>query len=124
MKIPLQIRKPFYGYSGHWDESEPFVLNDRGLLIHRPRSVTKHHLTGHDPHIGITYWCGNSATGNDNLHFIDAPPEGMLVCAICEERAKMFGEKSSDELAGKHIHKGRVKAVQTCCGGNVDETNI
>jgi hypothetical protein len=98
-----------------WKSSLPFVENSRGVLIHRPRAVTQYKLGRWPEHIGIGYWCGNSVSGNKNITFLSEPPTGKLLCAICEARATLAGRPSADNICGKHIHLGRVVAVQVCC---------
>jgi hypothetical protein len=117
MKIAIEKEKP-----PEWNphqytrckESEPFLLNDRGTLIHRIRRVTIHKLFA-ESWFAVHTWCGASLCGVENLHFLAEPPEDRLVCAVCEERVLMAKQPSSDELAGKHVHKGRMKAFKTCC---------
>lgn len=96
-----------------WKEAKPFVLNDRAILIHRPRQVTLYNIHK-GPHIGISLWCGNQFTGLKKFTFLDSPPEDRLVCHACEQRALMAGLPSSSELAGKHVCVGKLKAVNTC----------
>ena len=100
-------------------ESEPFVENTRGRLIHRVRRAR---YNPENPYLGgrllvVDYWCKASASGHDELSFHAIPPEGKFVCGICEARSTMAGQPESDTVAGKHVHKGRVKAVRTCCNG-------
>ena len=40
-----------------------------------------------------------------------------LLCAACERNAVLAGLPSAYELAGRHVHLGKLKAVQTCCVG-------
>lgn len=100
----------------HWTKCAPFVENKRGKLIHRPRSGATYQLHKSGPHIGITFWCGMAVTDHGvKLTLLDAPPDGKLVCERCEAEAVANGLPSSDELAGRHVHKGRTIAVATCC---------
>ena len=98
-----------------WSSSLPFVENARGVLIHRPRSVTVYKLPNWPVHIGISYHCGNTASGNKYLTFLSEPPAGKFICAICEARAVLAGQPSSDSICGRHVHVGRVVAQQACC---------
>ena len=96
-----------------WASCAPFVENSRGVLIHRPRSAQT--ITIHrEPHKAIHYWCGNGVAGNRNLTFLSAPPADKL---LCERNAVLAGLPSAYELAGRHFHLGKLKAVQTCCVG-------
>lgn len=93
----------------------PFVENSRGVLVHRPRSGTTYNL--HKvPHIAVSMWCGHTTTGDGkHLTFLPAPPDGKVLCARCEAAAVEAGLPTADELAGKHVHVGGVRAVITCC---------
>ena len=94
----------------------PFVENSRGVLIHRPRSAQT--ITLHrEPHMAVHYWCGNGVAGKRNLTFLAAPPDDKLLCEACELSAVLAGLPSAYELAGRHVHLGKIKAVQTCCVG-------
>lgn len=105
-----------------WRESEPFVENKRGILIHRPRSASMYRLkTTGKSHIAVRMYCGASFTDNDgDLTFLPKPPEDALLCAACEARAVMAGLPTASELAGRHVHIGKLKAVRTCCGGETE----
>ena len=99
-----------------WASCAPFVENSRGVLIHRPRSAQT--ITIHkEPHIAVHYWCGNGVAGKRNLTFLAAPPTDKLLCEACERNAVLAGMPPADKLAGRHVHLGRIKAVQVCCGG-------
>lgn len=114
MKLALEKKKTQPNQL-HWKACLPFVENKRGVLIHRPRNATTytiHRL----PHIGIGFWCGSAVTGkSDKFDFLSAPPEGRILCERCEAYAVANGLPSADELAGRHVHKGRTVAVVTCC---------
>ncbi len=115
VRFPLQRRAFDAEHGFPWSSCAPFVENTRGVLIHRPRSgVTFNcHKT---PHIGIKFWCGMQiSTSKKNITLLYVPPEGEILCARCEEFAVENGLPPADELAGRHVHKGRTKAVVTCC---------
>jgi hypothetical protein len=118
-KVKLNLSKDRRNGIAFWSECLPFVENNLAVLIHRPTQVTTYYLgLKYGPHIAIHYWCGNTVTGReDKLTFLSKPPRGRLVCARCEEMAINAGEYSSDKIVGRHVHVGRVKALQTCCGG-------
>lgn len=123
--LPLEIledKKPRSAVV-YWTGTRPFVENDRGRLIHRPRSVTTYRIPGprYTPHIGVHYYCGNAASGKRNFSFLDDVPSGKLLCIHCEARAVMAGLPPADELVGRHVHKGRIVAKQTCCSENGEE---
>lgn len=100
----------------HWISCLPFVENSRGVLIHRPRSGQTYNIHKTGPHIGIAFWCGmHIASGGKNITFLEAPPEGKILCERCEANAVKNGMPTADELAGRHVHKGGVVAVVTCC---------
>lgn len=96
-----------------WKKVVPFAVNLRGVLIHRVRSAgTFINLDGTLRHEVADYWCGNSGL---RVQFVADPPEDRLLCVFCEAKAIAAGELSADELAGRHVHIGRVRGVRTCC---------
>lgn len=114
LKLPLKPTH-FQRDRGHpWKACTPFVDNRRAVLIHRPYNVTTYRLHN-KPHIGVHFWCGNSASGSDIFTFTDALDGKKLLCARCETAAVAAGLPSADELSGRHIHTGKIVAVQTCC---------
>lgn len=118
LKLPLQPTA-FQRKQGVavWESCAPFVDNDRAMLIHRPRMVTIYNCLG-KKHMAINSWCGNGFTGTKKFTFLDALDGRKFVCARCEAAATKAGLPSADELSGKHIHLGKVVAVQTCCDRN------
>lgn len=118
LKLPLEKIKPHPTHIGkvlHWLSCAPFIENKHGTLIHRPRTGTTYNIHK-TPHIGFHFWCGMSVTGDDKkFKFLFSPPEGRILCERCEAIATSKGPPSADELAGKHVHKGRTVAVVTCC---------
>lgn len=120
MKLLLDVRRwdnPCVGGPiAMWRDSEPFVENRRGLLIHRPRYVSMFE-SRRGAHVAIEFYCGGSTTDTrerGNVMFLPAPPEGSLLCAACEARAVMAGLPSASALAGRHICIGRLKAINVC----------
>ncbi len=115
LKLPL---KPSTFQRRHgisvWESCAPFVDNARAMLIHRPRAVTIYNCLG-KPHMAVNAWCGNGFTGTNKFTFLDSLDGSKFVCARCEAAAITAGLPSADELSGKHIHKGKVVAVQICC---------
>jgi len=120
LKLPLE-RGDSRRAVTFWKSSLPFVENTRGVLIHRPRYVHLYDL-GHrwGKHLAVHYWCGNATAGKNNLTFLSEPPLGKLVCAVCDARAVIGSLPSADELLGRHTHKGRVVAQQSCCSPQGD----
>lgn len=115
--ITLDRPRRLSSKQAHWKAALPFVENERGVLIHRIRYGSTYNLHRR-PHIAVQFWCGMSVTANDgHLHFLASPPAGKIVCERCEDAALNAELPSSDELAGKHVHKGRTAAVVTCCSG-------
>ncbi len=96
----------------------PFVQNKRGILIHRPRYVNIYNLHK-QAHMAVSHLCGNGTTGpvtaNSHIKFLATPPDDSVMCERCEEFAAIFGLPSASELAGRHVHRGKLKAVITCC---------
>jgi len=97
-----------------WRESLPFFFNRRGVLIHRVRSALTFVRGGVPGHSWIHYLCSN--TGSlDRGELLAEPPADRLVCAQCEAFAASHGMPSADELCGRHVHVGKIRAEQTCC---------
>jgi len=120
MKLPLEKAKDLKCWASKgslpWKACSPFLENARAVLIHRPRNVTTHKLSEkYDAHVSVTNWCGSTFSGGKHFTFLDAVPEGKLLCARCEEKAVNAGIQSSHELTGRHVHLGGVVAVQLCC---------
>lgn len=119
MKLPLQLHKDLQRWAPGaiaWTSCPPFIENARAALIHRPRRVTTHKIgKKYSPHIAVECWCGASFTGTKKFTFLDAPPDGKLLCFRCEEKAVHMGQLPASTLVGGHVHTGTVVAVQTCC---------
>lgn len=113
-KLKLKITQFAKKHGYPWSSCAPFVDNSRALLIHRPRAVTTY-KTNRVPHTAVHYWCGNCSSGVNVFTFLDALNGEKLVCARCEEMAIAQGLPSSDELLGRHVQKGKLIAVKTCC---------
>ena len=115
--IELEKPKHISAKQAPWKACLPFVDNSRATLIHRPRSGSTYNIHK-KPHIAVSFWCGYTVTASDgHLAFLDSPPDGKILCEKCEAAAVKNGLPSADELAGKHVHKGRTVAVVTCCSG-------
>ena len=99
----------------HWKTCLPFLDNKLATLIHRPRYVTLYRVGQRPPHLAVGNWCGNTMVGKRKFTFLPTPPSGRIVCARCEENATRSGLPATDQLAGRHIHKGGVVAVPHCC---------
>lgn len=118
MKVELRQMKETPGYAGsphrsvNWRMGLPFVMSRSGILVHRLKAARSHIFEGKYSHDSADYWCGNG--GCSRLHFAE-PPADRLVCALCEAKAIAAGEKSSDELLGRHVHIGTTRAVRSCC---------
>lgn len=99
----------------------PFAKSSRGVLVHRVRSVTIYAIHA-SPHAALQYWCsmvGTHSFDGVNRHadiqMMEEPEEGQLICHRCEAIAVLSGEQTSDQLVGRHVHKGRVRPQRTCC---------
>ena len=115
LKLQLKKRKVTANYKHlPWATCAPFVDNSRALLIHRPRAVSTFN-TQKQSHIAVEYWCGNHASGGNKFTFLDTLQGGKLLCERCEKEAVLRGLPSADELVGRHVHKGKLIAVRTCC---------
>ena len=114
VKFPLRRVKNSELAAAVWTRCAPFVLNERAVLVHRPREVTTYNLHK-QPHLAVHYWCGGAATGGIKFTFLSSPPENRLLCERCEVLAVAAKLPSADTLSGRHVHVGKVKALQTCC---------
>jgi hypothetical protein len=115
-KVKLERPKKIQHGQFPWESCAPFVENSRGTLIHRPRSVSTYNLHKTGQHVAIFFWCGMGVSSSCKIFtFLSTPPEGRIVCARCEAAAVANSLPSADELAGRHVHKGRTVAVATCC---------
>lgn len=104
--------------SVQWKMSAPFVVNKRAVLTHRVKSASSHpSFRDGLPHHSCVNWC-NSSFNSGHLEFTEEPPDSRLLCEVCEANAVRAGELTADELAGRHVHKGRLKAFRTCCQEN------
>jgi hypothetical protein len=116
MKLPIKARPKslaIYDYT----ECEPFVENARAVLIHRVRYLSEHKISDRWPgHFAVQAWCGTSFTGHPKkFTFLDAPPEGKLLCERCEVAAFAANQPTAESIVGRHVHIGKVVAQQTCC---------
>ena len=114
LKLKLKISEFARKNGMPWTSCTPFVDNSRAMLIHRPFAVTTYR-THKNSHTSVHYWCGNVSSGTNVFTFLDSLNGNKLLCARCEERAISQGLPSADELVGRHVHKGKLVAVQTCC---------
>jgi len=111
--LPLRRNNPSRA-SAIWTKCAPFVENSRGRLIHRPREVTTYNLH-RTPHIAVHHWCGAAHTGWRIFTFLQEPPQNKLLCERCELMAVAAGLPDADLLAGRHVHRGKLLPIQTCC---------
>ena len=95
-----------------WKRSVPFVYSIRGHLVHRARWAHTHIRDGKQMHSSVGCWCGQLM---HQVKFVSEPPEGMIVSERCEAAAVANGQPTSDELVGRHVHKGRIRSEKTCC---------
>jgi hypothetical protein len=117
MKVKLQTRV-FDDDQTSWKRSRPFMVNPRGLLVHRVRYVTELRREGKVTHLYVGYLCGNGCLSHEDVIddcLLDEPPKGRLVCSFCECRAAHERLPSADKLVGRHVHKGGLRVFQTCC---------
>jgi hypothetical protein len=98
-----------------WEQSPAFYVNHRGILTHRVRYVTTHWKNGEVSHYSVGYWCGNSNCFHDGSPLVDEPPKERLLCLYCEVKATAAKQKGADKIAGRHVHRGVLKAHRVCC---------
>lgn len=123
MKVALQQRAMPASWTGEvvpWKRSLPFCVNSRGVLSHRVRDGhTFLASDGSVRHHSVHYWCGNIGPG-DALSLFHDPPADRLLCAFCEAQAVAHGQPTAEQLTGRHVCIGKVKAQRLCCH---NETN-
>jgi hypothetical protein len=99
-----------------WKKSLPFFVNTRGFLTHRVSWVYSIIYKGELSHTAVGYLCGNSGIeGTGHGLFYEDPPADRLLCELCENIAIRRRLPTADQLAGRHIHVGRIRVEQTCC---------
>jgi hypothetical protein len=99
----------------NYRQSAPFFENPRGVLIHRVRSLYRLTFQEGRSWFIVDYWCENGARPEEVDDGLLFDPGSKLVCARCESLAVAKGEKSSSELAGRHVCTGVCRPVNTCC---------
>jgi len=102
-----------------WGEAEPFIVAPRARLVHRVRSITSYAWPDRG-HVSVTCWCGycfNLRPEQVADALVANPPENRLMCEHCEWMAAKWRQPPTDELAGRHVHRGRLVPVRTCCQG-------
>lgn len=115
MKLPIR-HKPRSLAVSHWSEVEPFIMNDRAVLVHRPRYVAEHQVSSrYAPHLSIETWCGSTFSGRRQFTFLESVPDDRLLCQRCEVAAFSKGQPTAESLVGRHVHLGKLVAAQTCC---------
>jgi hypothetical protein len=114
LKLPLRIKAFNRKHGTPWSSCAPFVDNDRAMLLHRPKCVTVFQCVGKS-HLAVECWCGSTFTGTEKFTFLDAYDGNKLLCTRCETNATEQGMPSADGLSGRHMHKGKLVVVQTCC---------
>lgn len=117
-KERLRGRSTEVATSTAWLRSEPFVVNPRGILTHRVMHVTAIFWSRELSHYHADYLCGNGC--NIDMYKINDvlvadPPKDRLLCERCELIAIKDDLPSGDTLAGRHVHRGILVPVQTCC---------
>ena len=95
-------------------EALPFNVNPRGVLVHRVREGFTIFYGKKYSHEAVHYWCGNQTNG-EGVDLAAVPPADRLLCEKCELAAVAAGERPTDEIAGRHVHRGVVKVHRTCC---------
>lgn len=101
-----------------WSKAAPFLLNPRGILVHRVRDVVTHFNGYGQSWHHVDYLCENGCNLDKNKAadaFLHDVPEERLLCERCEHVANSSGLPSADELAGHHVHVGTLRAHRTCC---------
>lgn len=98
-----------------WKACLPFFVGQRAQLVHRVRFAGTFFNRGMIAHSSVQYWCGNFSSLSHATELTADPPNDRLLCELCEAKAVRAGEKPADELAGRHVHKGKLIARRSCC---------
>jgi len=114
-RVKLCTKGDTSGCIAVYRECAPFVINERAVLIHRPRRVHTRKLAKWPAHTSVQYLCGNTQSGRTIFTFTSDPPEDGIVCRRCEEQALKAEQPSSSELVGRHVHIGGVRGIRDCC---------
>jgi hypothetical protein len=117
-RVRLRSRRKKWDNVREWETAPPFVVNPRGILVHLIRDGATHLRDGEPSHHSVTYWCGNCCCIDLDLvneALVDDPPAGRMLCSFCEAKATAAGHRPADEIAGRHVHKGVVRAHRVCC---------
>jgi hypothetical protein len=100
------------------DRAPAFSANPRGTLVHRVRDVVGYLWDGKVRHYAIRHLCGNGyCIAPDMIRdvMMADPPESRLLCSFCHGKAEGMRLPASDELAGRHVHRGILVPTQVCC---------
>jgi hypothetical protein len=97
----------------NYKKAAPFFANPRGVLIHRVRALYRLAFNGREWWI-VDYWCENGGRSDDVDSDLLFDPGDKLICTRCEANAVAKGQKSSSELAGRHVCTGVCRPVNTC----------
>lgn len=120
--IPLKCRRDRHandvcGFLDH-PRAPAFSCNPRGQLIHRTRFLSAIICRGELSHYHVSYLCGNGFNIDPELirdvMFAD-PPEDRLLCSACHGKSEGMRLPTSDQLAGRHVHRGILVPTQVCC---------
>lgn len=123
----INLRNPRYDHADkdkrftqvNYKQAAPFFENPRGVLIHRVRAVLQLTATYHnDPWWIVEYWCENNGRSDAVDTGLIFDPGVKLICTRCEANAIAHGEKTSSQLAGRHVCTGICMPVNTCCRKN------
>ena len=115
--ITLELRRDrHYLEAKSRRKGEPFFRAQAGVLFHRVRYITDFYVGKRLRHTAVTYQCNNTSFVRAGSMFSGNPTEQRaFVCSACEYWAKKRNKPTADQLAGKHVHVGRLVAVQLCC---------
>lgn len=123
MSTLVELQRPRHDHSirdgrfqqHNYKRSAPFFENHRGVLIHRVRALFK--LTASyksDPWWIVEYWCENYGRTDFDDGGLLFDPGDKFVCARCEALAVSKRQKTSSELAGRHVCIGVCRPVNVC----------
>lgn len=115
-KVRLEQRERDHELFIPWLTSLPFAMSTcGGVLMHRVRSGCSVMYREEYSHDAVQYWCGNGTT---HPALFAEPRDGDLVCQACEAAISKVSKSRAlptDELLGRHVHKGIKVARQSCC---------
>lgn len=109
--LPLDKSRDKNGSIIEWTKSLPYIKNNRGKLIHRPRYV-RIYKTGKGYHMAVTMHCGSIQCGSNKFKFTNNVSQCDVICLKCEENAVSSGLPTSYYLNNDSILIGGIDLLR------------